>query len=114
MKLSCRWVVFREIMGHQTIVSDITWYTKCAGVYFKIYHLSGGLRLLVPAALCQAGNRNQKPQVTRQDYILMPTGVNKRIIIQSTLVISNSLISNYRLSRSETLVPVLTRNYDNR
>ena len=34
--------------------------------------------------------------------------------IQSNLVISNSLISNYRLSRSENLVPVLTRNYDNR
>ena len=30
------------------------------------------------------------------------------------LVISNSLILNYRLSRSENLVPVLTRNYDNR
>ena len=34
--------------------------------------------------------------------------------IQSNLVISNSLISNYRLSRSENLVPVLTWNYDNR
>ena len=28
--------------------------------------------------------------------------------IQSNLVISNSLFSNYRLSRSENLVPVLT------
>ena len=36
------------------------------------------------------------------------------VYIQSNLVISNSLISNYRLSRSENLVPVLTRNYDNR
>ena len=36
------------------------------------------------------------------------------INIQSNLVISNSLISNYRLSRSENLVPVLTWNYDNR
>ena len=34
--------------------------------------------------------------------------------IQSNLIISNSLISNYRLSRSENLVPVLTWNYDNR
>ena len=34
--------------------------------------------------------------------------------VQSNLVISNSHISNYRLSRSENLVPVLTRNYDNR
>ena len=34
--------------------------------------------------------------------------------IQSNLVFSNSLISNYRLSRSENLVPVLTWNYDNR
>ena len=34
--------------------------------------------------------------------------------IQSNLVISNSLISNYRLSRIENLVPVLTWNYDNR
>ena len=31
--------------------------------------------------------------------------------IQSTLVISNSLISNNRLSRSENLVPVLTEIY---
>ena len=31
------------------------------------------------------------------------------IIIQSTIVISNSLISNNRLSRSENLVPVLTQ-----
>ena len=34
--------------------------------------------------------------------------------VQSNLFISNSLISNYRLSRSENLVPVLTWNYDNR
>ena len=34
------------------------------------------------------------------------------IEIQSNLVILNSLISNYRLSRSENLVPVLTRNYE--
>ena len=33
---------------------------------------------------------------------------NKKIYIYSNLVISNSLISNYRLSRSENLVPVLT------
>ena len=40
--------------------------------------------------------------------------MNTLIIVQSNLVISNSLISNYRLSRSENLVPVLTWNYDNR
>ena len=34
--------------------------------------------------------------------------------IQSNLVISNSLITNYYLSRSENLVPVLTLNYVNR
>ena len=34
--------------------------------------------------------------------------------IQLNLVISNSLISNYRLSRSENRVPVLTWNYENR
>ena len=39
---------------------------------------------------------------------------NHHIYIQSNLVISNLLISNYRLSRSENLVPVLTWNYDNR
>ena len=33
--------------------------------------------------------------------------------IQSTLVISNSLISNNRLSRSENLVPVLTQKSTN-
>ena len=37
-----------------------------------------------------------------------------RGLIQSNLVISNSIISNYRLSRSENLIPVLTWNYDNR
>ena len=34
--------------------------------------------------------------------------------VQSNLVISNSPISNYRLSRSENLVPILTWNYDNK
>ena len=34
--------------------------------------------------------------------------------LQSNLVISNSLISNYHLSQSENLTPVLTCNYDNR
>ena len=34
--------------------------------------------------------------------------------VQSTLVISNSLISKYRLSRSENLVPVLTQRSTNR
>ena len=33
--------------------------------------------------------------------------------IQSTLVISNSLISNNRLSRSDNLVPVLTQRSTN-
>ena len=37
-----------------------------------------------------------------------------RGIIQSTLVISNSLISNNRLSRSENLIPVLTQKSTNR
>ena len=36
------------------------------------------------------------------------------MIIQSTLVISNSLISNNRFSRSENLVPVLTQRSINR
>ena len=35
-------------------------------------------------------------------------------MIQSTLVISNSLISNNRLSRSEILVPVITQRSTNR
>ena len=39
---------------------------------------------------------------------------SKSIDIQSTLVISNSLISNNRLSRSENLVPVLTQRSTNR
>ena len=40
----------------------------------------------------------------------LPIGVKRSIClkIQSNLVISNSLISNYRLSRSENLVPVFT------
>ena len=39
---------------------------------------------------------------------------NMPIQIQSTLVISNSLISNNRLSRSENLVPVLIQRSTNR
>ena len=35
-------------------------------------------------------------------------GSSVQTFVQSNLVISNSLISNYRLSRSETLVPILT------
>ena len=35
-------------------------------------------------------------------------GDGNLFLIQSNLVISNSLISNYRLSRSENLVPVVT------
>ena len=35
-------------------------------------------------------------------------------MLQSTLVISTSLISNNRLSRSENLVPVLTQRSTNR
>ena len=41
-------------------------------------------------------------------------GNKSDIELQLNLVISNSLISNYRLSRSENLVPVLTWNYDKR
>ena len=36
------------------------------------------------------------------------------LYLQSTLVISNSLISNNRLSRSENLVPVITQRSTNR
>ena len=41
-------------------------------------------------------------------------GLSNEIHVQSTLVISNSLISNNRLSRSENLVPVLTQRSTNR
>ena len=40
--------------------------------------------------------------------------ISKKSIVQSTLVISNWLISNNRLSRSENLVPVLTQRSTNR
>ena len=46
--------------------------------------------------------KDSLPDIATQFYML----VSK---IQSTLVISNSLISNYRLSRSENLAPVLTK-----
>ena len=42
------------------------------------------------------------------------TSIYSNTDIQSNLVVSNSLISNYRLSQSENLVPVLIWNYDNR
>ena len=47
----------------------------------------------------------------------MNTNVRLKVLkkyLQSTLVISNSLISNNRLSRRENLVPVLTRRSTNR
>ena len=47
-------------------------------------------------------------------FFLCEQKKKKKKYIQSNLVISNSLISNYRLSRSENLVPVLTWTYDNR
>ena len=40
--------------------------------------------------------------------------VLQAVFVQSTLVISTSLISNIRLSRSENLVPVLTQRSTNR
>ena len=43
-----------------------------------------------------------------------PHTMQSFVIIQSTLVISTSLISNNRLSRSEILVPVLTWKSKNR
>ena len=45
---------------------------------------------------------------------LRAKSANDNLIIQSTLVISNSLISNNRLSRSENLVPVLIQRSTNR
>ena len=45
--------------------------------------------------------------------VLVSTQEDLRVI-QSTLVISNSLISNNCLSRSENLVPVLTQRSTNR
>ena len=46
------------------------------------------------------------------DTILL-TILLKNLNVQSTLVISNSLISNNRLSRSDNLVPVLTQRSTN-
>ena len=48
------------------------------------------------------------------EYENIISSINIHYLIQSNLVISNSLISNFRLSRSENLVPVLTWNFDNR
>ena len=42
------------------------------------------------------------------DHIVYNLVKQTKFQVQSNLVISNSLISNYRLSRSENLVPVLT------
>ena len=47
-------------------------------------------------------------------HALAPLSLADRVEIQSTLVISNSLISNNRLSRSENLVPVLIQRSTNR
>ena len=54
-----------------------------------------------------SGTRNYAPQIR----IVAQLSTNLDMfgyILQSNLDISNSLISNYRLSRSEILVPVLT------
>ena len=50
------------------------------------------------------------------DKVLFSSKTFLIFLLQSNLVISNSLISIYQfeLSRSKNLVPVLTWNYDNR
>ena len=45
---------------------------------------------------------------SRYEYCILSEISLLPLQLQSNLVISNSLISNYRLSRSENLVPVLT------
>ena len=50
-----------------------------------------------------SGLRLQRPLHCKEEMYVLQI-----ITIQSNPVISNSLISNYRLSRSKNLVPVLT------
>ena len=63
---------------------------------------------------CKQGSKVVLEYRKNVNSYISPYYENTPIQIQSNLVISNSLISNYRLSRSENLVPVLTWNYDNR
>ena len=66
------------------------------------------LRLARAFAVCRHAYAFEEPK-NRKVPVFVCWLINRvRLDIQSNLVISNSLISNYRLSRSENLVPVLT------
>ena len=51
---------------------------------------------------------NLRPDMENKDFFPWTEWETPGKNVQSNLVISNSLISNYRLSRSENLVSVLT------
>ena len=73
------------------------------------------VRFLMLRLMCGKGSFLTMRAIWRERPTYLSTNLNDSIWqLQSNLVISNSLISNYRLSRSENLVPVLTWNYDNR
>ena len=61
--------------------------------------------------ICFKRQSNVRTYFLRKNFIVQI--ITKKYIIQWNLVISNSLISNCRLSQSENLVPVLTWIYDN-
>ena len=89
-------VIFLDLQGHQLQQDNDSHIHACEKVpriwpvYLWFFHFLPGLHMALFPAL----------QNTSE--------------VQSNLVISNSLISNYRLSRSENVVPFLTWNYDNR
>ena len=65
-------------------------------------------------------NDNRETQIIKNkamnqnNHIVMHLAQVIPVVIQSTLDISNSLISNNRLSRSKNLVPILTQRFTNK
>ena len=72
-------------------------------------YMFGPCRVLYLISDKHHSKRSQKRMKTYTIYVLV-----NEFILQSTLVISTSLISNNRLSRSEIMVPVLTWKSKNR
>ena len=73
--------------------------------YLQMYlHWSVGMKGLMRVRTAKVHIKQPNQRSTQILFLLL--------LLQSNLVVSNSLISNYRLSRSENLGLVLTWNYD--
>ena len=113
MHVQLKWIycIVRLARSHILYFLLLFWYLVIdSGVNMSFSNdLQDRVSFAMFISTCEQG-KLPVPNMTHQ-YFTLSKG---KKVIQSNLVISNSHISNYRLSRSENLVPVLTWNYDNR